>query len=230
MPQTRPRGRSGRAPAARNRRPGKAARNRRRGLRGSAPLRLRTGFVFIAVVLSFFGARLVQLQGVDPRSYAAMAAAEGTVTIDLPAERGDILDRNGRPLADSVDGVMVVADPAMTSEKAPELAKFLANRLGIDYFTTLKALRTKDKRFAYVARRVPASKAESVLAEAKTLGYEGLDTRHDPVRDYPAGDVAAMGRRHVGPLCAVRQLHRGRASEDGLNAFHRRATGQRPPA
>ncbi len=160
-------------------------------LRGSPQLRLRFGFVIIAMVLSVFGARLVQLQGVDPQSYAAMAAAEGTVTVDLPAERGDILDRNGRPLADSVDGKMVVADPAMTAAKAPELAKFLASRLDIDYFTTLKALRTKDKRFAYVARRVPASKAESVLAEAKALGYEGLDTRHDPVRDYPAGDVAA---------------------------------------
>ena len=78
------------------------------------------------MVLSVFGARLVQLQGVDPNAYAAMAAAEGTVTLDLPAERGDILDRNGRPLADSVDGEMVVADPQSPRAKAPELAKFLA--------------------------------------------------------------------------------------------------------
>ncbi len=120
-----------------------------------------------------------------------MAAAEGTVTLDLPAERGDILDRNGQPLADSVDGEMVVADPLMTRAKAPELAKFLSSRLGVDYFATLKALRLKDKRFAYIARRVPASKAEAVVAAAKEAGYEGLDTRHDPVRDYPAGDVAA---------------------------------------
>ena len=120
-----------------------------------------------------------------------MAAAEGTVTLDLPAERGDILDRNGRPLADSVDGEMVVADPLMTRAKAPELAKFLSSRLDVDYFATLKALRLKDKRFAYIARRVPASKAEAVVAAAKEAGYEGLDTRHDPVRDYPAGDVAA---------------------------------------
>ena len=59
-------------------------------------------------------ARLVQLQGIDPRQYAAMAAAEGSVSVVLPAERGDILDRNGQPLADSVDGLMVVADPSLT--------------------------------------------------------------------------------------------------------------------
>ena len=64
-------------------------------LRGSPHVRLRVGFVLIAMVLSLFGARLVQLQGVDPESYAAMAAAEGSVKVALPAERGDILDRNG---------------------------------------------------------------------------------------------------------------------------------------
>jgi cell division protein FtsI (penicillin-binding protein 3) len=177
-PVSRPRGTSSRA-------------NPRGGLRGSPQLRLRFGFIVIAMVLSIFGARLVQLQGVDPDAYAAMAAAEGTVTLDLPAERGDILDRNGKPLADSVDGEMVVANPEMTRAKAPELAKFLSSRLDIDYFETLKALRLKDKQFAYIARRVPASKAESVVAAAEEAGYEGLDTRHDPVRDYPAGDVAA---------------------------------------
>src|SRR3954468_7512153 len=110
-------------------------------LRGTPQLRLRFGFVVIAMALSVFGARLVQLQGVDPNSYAAMAAAEGLVEVDLPAERGEILDRNGKPIADSVDGMMVVADPAMTADRAPELARFLYRRLGVDYATTLQRLR-----------------------------------------------------------------------------------------
>ena len=91
------------------------AQSRSRGsLRGSPHLRLRFGFVVIAMVLSVFGARLVQLQGVDPHAYAAMAAAEGTDIVELPAERGDILDRNGKPLADSVDGAMVVTNAELT--------------------------------------------------------------------------------------------------------------------
>ena len=80
-----------------------AARVRRGSRRGSPQVRLRIGFVLIAMVLSLFGARLVQLQGLDPDSYAAMAAAEGTVDAVLPAKRGDILDRNGQPLAASID-------------------------------------------------------------------------------------------------------------------------------
>jgi cell division protein FtsI (penicillin-binding protein 3) len=160
-------------------------------MRGSPLFRLRFGFVVIAMVLSVFGARLVQLQGVDPQAYAAMAAAEGMVEVTLPATRGDILDRNGKPLAESIDGLMVVADPLLTADRAPELAKFLANRLDVDYFTILPRLREEGSRFEYIARRVPSTLATEVVDEAEAAGFKGLDTRQDPVRDYPAGDVAA---------------------------------------
>jgi cell division protein FtsI (penicillin-binding protein 3) len=159
--------------------------------RGSAHVRLRLGFVVIAMVLSLFGARLVQLQGIDPKSYAAMAAAEGLVRVTLPAARGDILDRNGEPLAASVDGLMVVADPYVTEDRAPELAKLLANRLDVDYFRTLQRLREKGSRFEFIARRVPSTVATDVVTAAREAGFEGIATRPDPIRDYPAGDVAA---------------------------------------
>jgi cell division protein FtsI (penicillin-binding protein 3) len=162
-------------------------------MRGSPQVRLRVGFVMIAMVLSLFGARLVQLQGLDPGSYAAMAAAEGTVDRVLPAERGAILDRNGEPLADSIEGQMIIADPQMTEDKAPQIATFLTQRLGVDYFSVLKRLReTKDgSRFEYVARHVPATLATEVLKEAKDLKFKGLTSERDVIRTYPAHDVAA---------------------------------------
>jgi cell division protein FtsI (penicillin-binding protein 3) len=145
------------------------------------------------MVLSFFGARLVQLQGVDPGSYAAMAAAEGSVRVPLEAERGDILDRNGIPLADSIKGKMVIADPSLTAEKAPELARLLSDRLSIDYFKTLTALRGRKEgsRYEYVARRMPSTLAGDTLTALDDAGYEGISLQDDPIRDYPAGDVAA---------------------------------------
>ncbi|WP_435747842.1 peptidoglycan D,D-transpeptidase FtsI family protein [Nocardioides sp. SYSU DS0663] len=166
-------------------------RSARGALRGSPHVRLRVGFVLIAMVLSVFGGRLVQLQGIDPGSYAAMAAAEGSVEVVLPARRGDILDRNGEPLADSVDGLAVFADPYMTADKAPEIATFLSRRLDVDYVTVLNRLREEDSRFQYVARQVPSTLANDVVEEARELGYEGIDVQRDPVREYPAGDVAA---------------------------------------
>ena len=157
-------------------------------------LRLRVGFVLIAMVVSVFGARLFQLQGIDAQAYAAKAEANdatGLETITLPATRGSIVDRNGMPLAESVDGMMIVADPTLTSDDANALAKILANRLYIDYFETLERLRDPDTQFRYIARRVPSATARAVVAEIDAKGYKGIDVRRDPVRDYPANDVAA---------------------------------------
>ena len=170
-----------------------STRTRRGASRGAPMLRLRVGFVLVAIVLSFFGARLVQLQGVDPGSYAAMAAAEGAVRVPLAAERGDILDRNGIPLAGSVNGKMVIADPALTAERASELARVLSDELSVDYFKTLTALRGRKEgsRYEYVARRVPSTLAGDTLATLDAAGFEGISLQDDPIRDYPAGDVAA---------------------------------------
>ena len=165
--------------------------------RGRPELRLRVGFVVIAMALSVFGARLVQLQGIDPNSYAEMAAAEGQVTAVLPAKRGDIFDRNGEPLAQSSDGLMIIADPKLTNDHAADIAALLYKRLGIDYVSALAKLRAhmteagKEARFEYLARRVPATKATAVVEEATRRGYRGLDTERDPLRTYPANDVAA---------------------------------------
>ena len=196
-------------------------------------MRLRTGFVFIAVVLSFFGARLIQLQGIEPGKYATLAASTGgTVTVELPARRGDILDRNGRPLAESVDGRMVVADPLQTRKAAPELARFLARRLPIDYFKTLQRLSENDTRFAYIARRVPADQAMRVVNQATDAGYKGLATRNDPLRSYPDHDVAAnlvgfMGTD--GPLAGLElTFNRLLAGADGSETYEAGA-GNRIP-
>ncbi|MCW2814824.1 MAG: peptidoglycan synthetase FtsI [Nocardioides sp.] len=190
--------------------------------RGSSALRLRVGFVFIAMVLSLFAARLVQLQGVDPGQYAAMAAAEGEISVVLPAERGDIVDRNGQPLADSIDGLMVVADPSLTAQDAPQMAAFLSRRLEVDYFTTLKRLRMPDSRFQYVARQVPAAHARDVIDAAKAKGFVGLYTRDDPVRVYPAGTT---GANVIGFLGTPKKDGSARPSAGLELAFNRHLSG-----
>ena len=134
-----------------------------------------------------------QLQGVDSKAYASRAEAAGLVNIALPAKRGQILDRNGTPLAESVAGMMVVADPTRTTPNAEAIAKLLADRLHLDYFDLLGKLTKKNDttRFVYIARRIPSTLASSVMDELKAHDYVGVDTRPDPLRTYPAGDVAA---------------------------------------
>ncbi len=156
-------------------------------------MRLRVGLLVIAMLLSLFGARLFQLQGIDSKAYATRAAEAGLVNIQLPAKRGSILDRNGVPLAESVAGVMIVADPTRTTPNAEAIAKILSERLDLDYFDVLAKLAKKNDRtrFVYVARRIPSTLASSVMDELKKRSFVGVDTRSDPLRTYPAGDVGA---------------------------------------
>ncbi len=192
--------------------------------------RLRFGFLVIAMVLSVFCVRLVQLQAIDPGAYAAMAEAEGMQEVVLPAERGAIRDRNGVELATSMDGLMVVADPQLTRGSASELATFLAAELGVDYFQTLERLRTPEgeegSRFQYIARRVPATRALAAVDAAEERGFKGLSTQRDPIRVYPYKDVAAniigsLGENEeLGPVAGMeRTFDEQLAGRDGEARF-----------
>jgi len=203
--------------------------------RGSPHTRLRIGFVVIAMLLSVFGARLVQLQGFDPNAYAQAAENENLHVQILPAQRGEILDRNGQPLADSADGLMITADPRVTRATAPALATLLATKLNLDYTTLLKRLTGTggSPSFSYVARQVPAALATEAVDEAEAKGFKGLYTDDDPIREYPAGDVAAnivgfMGTD--GPLAGLEKSLNGElAGKDGKETYEVGADGARIP-
>ena len=153
--------------------------------------RMRVAFLATAFVLSLFCARLFQLQGVDANAYAAMAQAEGSRTVVLHAARGEILDRSGEALADSVDGVALTADPTQTAQQAPQIAALLTSRLDLDYFTTVERLRTPDTQFVYLARQVPRWRGEAIRDALLRRGLAGVYTERDPLRNYPNGVVAA---------------------------------------
>lgn len=193
-------------------------------LRGTPAFRLRVALVVITMVLSVFGVRLLQLQALDEQQLAQRAAANGTQQVVLPAERGDIVDRNGAPLAVSVAGLMIVADPTMTAPRAEEIASLLTKRLGVDYFETLERLRKPDTRFQYIARRVPSTQATEVIDEIAEKGWLGLSTRPDPVRKYPAKDVAANLIGFLGdegkPAAGLEQVFNNQlAGRDGSDTF-----------
>ena len=191
--------------------------------RGHPVRRLRVGFLLIAMVLSLFAVRLVQLQGIDPNAYAEMATAKDVRRVTLPATRGEILDRNGVVLAGSVTGRMVIADPKRTAARAPELAEVLAAELGVDYFDTLEKLREEGSRYEYVARRVPAADARELLAKLTKMKFRGISLDEDPIRDYPAGEVAANLVGFMGtdePLAGFERTFNAQLSgKDGVSQF-----------
>ncbi len=105
----------------------------------------------------------------------------------VPAHRGVIFDRNGKPLAASTPVVTIWGMPnelLKVPERWPELAK----KLGC--FSQLAEKRitaARGKEFIYLRRKMTPAKGGQVMA----LSIPGVYSRGEQKRYYPAGEVAA---------------------------------------
>ena len=160
---------------------------------GDSGRRLRGAVIALAFVLSLFGARLVQLQGLDAPTYAAEAEAGRLRTVTLPAVRGTITDRNGVALATTVAAVNVTADQTKVVDPAVT-ASLLAPVLGLDP-TVLREKLTGTARFVYVAKSVTPAAWRQVRVlqhpDFDSPGLPGIYSEQTSKRVYPNGSVAA---------------------------------------
>jgi cell division protein FtsI (penicillin-binding protein 3) len=181
----RPRTAPPRKPTARRPPPRKPGRPKRHLKLGRPALRLRISLLCLALVLSLFFGRLLQLQGVDAPAYAEAANQLRTHSIEIPAQRGSITDDHGVVLATTVVAFDITADQTEIKDPAATAAA-LAPVLGLDAATLTKTL-TGTKQFVYVDRTVtPALKTQ-----VEKLGLAGILDQQTTDRIYPAGDIAA---------------------------------------
>lgn len=105
----------------------------------------------------------------------------------LDAHRGLITDRNGEPLAISAPVATVYADPSKVELTSTQY-KQLAQALGVSQkWLERKIERNRNKRFVYLKRKMAPHEVAVVMA----LDLEGVSSRREYKRFYPAGEVAA---------------------------------------
>jgi cell division protein FtsI (penicillin-binding protein 3) len=155
----------------------------------------RCGALLVAVLLAFTGvtARLVHLQLIAPDAYAERGMAQRLRTVELPAPRGSIFDRNGNELAISVRRRTVWADPALVADPTAAAAS-LAPALELSEADLRRRLGQEGARFVYLARQVD----DGVAAAVEALGLPGVHLRDEPQRVRPAGDLALSVLGDVG--------------------------------
>ena len=155
--------------------------------------RLKIGRILLVLALGVATLRLVAVQTVYAPALSAKSALQSTTDITLPAERGEILDRNGHPLAFSVEARTLSANPRLiasthgkdTPQYVGEMATAVAQATGQDRTELLNQL-TSDRGYVVLARLVDPDVAESLH---KRFNEIAADRRED--RQYPAGDAAA---------------------------------------
>ncbi len=107
-------------------------------------------------------------------------------TLELPANRGRILDRNGLLLASSVPAPSIWAIPEDV-ERDPGKLQQLAKLLEMPLADLNKKLENEDKTFVWVKRQVDESVAKDIAA----LNLKGIHQRMEYRRQYPEGEAAA---------------------------------------
>jgi cell division protein FtsI (penicillin-binding protein 3) len=148
----------------------------------------RSKFIVAAIALAFAGlaGRAVYVQVLGNEFFQRQGEVRFARTLELPANRGRILDRNGLILASSVPAPSIWAIPEDIVASKPQLVE-LARLLEMPIAELNKKLADEDKNFVWIKRQVDDAVAQKITA----LGIKGFYQRKEYKRQYPEGETIA---------------------------------------
>lgn len=149
----------------------------------------RSKLVVFMLFMAFvaLAARAFWIQGPGNAFYQKQGESRYQRTLELPATRGKILDRNGLVLATSLPVRAIWALPeAVPDDLGADKLTQLGQLLDMSA-TDLRRKLSEDKSFVYVKRQVPIEVADKVAA----LDIPGIYARNEYKRFYPEGEITA---------------------------------------
>lgn len=120
---------------------------------------------------------------------AVLSQPTGTPSVSamLVPLRGDLVDRNGAPLARTIDAWSIGVRPGKVIGDKDELARMLAGTLPGKSAGEYRALLASEAKFTYLQRRAVPELVTAVHA----LGEPGIEFAREPQRLYPQATLAA---------------------------------------
>ena len=148
----------------------------------------RSKFIVAAIALGFvvLAGRAAWVQVFANDFFQRQGEVRFARTLELPANRGRILDRNGLLLASSVPAPSIWAIPEDVERDRAKLAQ-LAKLLEMPLAELEKKLEDEDKTFVWLKRQVDEPVAQQIAA----LDIKGIYQRKEYKRQYPEGEAAA---------------------------------------
>ncbi len=161
---------------------------------GSSPLLAsktpvwRSKLIVAAIAMGFIGliGRAAYVQVIENDFYIKQGTKRFARTLELPANRGRILDRNGLLLASSVPAPSIWANPE-DLERDPTKLRQLAKLLEMSPAELDRKLQDEDKTFVWLRRQMDEPVVKQILA----LDIKGVYTIKEYKRLYPEGEAAA---------------------------------------
>jgi cell division protein FtsI (penicillin-binding protein 3) len=148
----------------------------------------RSKLIVAGIALGFLAlaGRAAWIQVIGNEFYLKQGEVRFARTLELPANRGRILDRNGLLLASSVPVPSIWAMPEGVERDEAKLAQ-LAKLLDMPLAELNKRLADEEKSFVWLKREVD----ESVARQVAALDIKGIYQRKEYRRQYPEGEAAA---------------------------------------
>ena len=152
----------------------------------------RSRFIVAAIALGFvvLAGRAAYVQVIGNDFFQRQGAVRFARTLDMPANRGRIFDRNGLLLASSVIAPSIWAIPEDIERDDPDVKaklKLVAKLLEMPQKDFDKKLEDEDKTFVWIKRQVDAPIAKQIA----DLNIKGIYQRKEYKRQYPNGESAA---------------------------------------
>ena len=147
----------------------------------------RSKFIVAMLALAFIVlfARAAYVQVIGNAFFQRQGEVRFARTLEMPASRGRIFDRNGLLLASSVVAPSIWAIPDDV-ERNPAKLQQLAKLLGMPMAELNKKLADEDKTFVWLKRQVD----EPVAKQIAELKIAGIYQRKEYKRRYPEGEAA----------------------------------------
>jgi cell division protein FtsI (penicillin-binding protein 3) len=142
------------------------------------------------------GARLVQLQVHQHEDLSVRARNQQLSAIETSPTRGQVLDRQGRELARSIETESFFADPREIpnpEETARRIAS-ITDQNRVELANRLREAKDSNKKFVWIIRRLDMSTANKLDG----LELAGVYPRKEPKRYYPNDSLAAHVLGFVG--------------------------------
>jgi cell division protein FtsI (penicillin-binding protein 3) len=149
------------------------------------PLRLRVIGFFALLWTGVLVARLYSLQVSDYERWQDWAIRQHVADVEIAAERGPVLDRNGKLVAVSVPAESVYVRPRQIQDKARTI-KELSKALGIKQSLVAEKVSSKQP-FVWIKRQLPRHEVQSL----SDLALPGVGTILESRRFYPYNNAAS---------------------------------------
>ena len=148
----------------------------------------RSQFIVACIALGFIGlvVRAVYVQVVGNAFFIKQGTVRFERQLDIPANRGRILDRNGLILASSVPMPSIWASPEEMDTDVTQL-KALAVLLDMPLNELQKKVSDTKRRHVWLRRQMDDATGKKI----KELGIHGIYTTMEYKRMYPQGEAAA---------------------------------------